>query len=284
MVAWAFFDKSIWALVVGGLVSSLVRLVWSHRLNDGEPNRFLWNQEVLKEMVNFGRWIFLSTALNFLANQSDRLVLGRLISFEMLGVYGIAFGLSEIPKSLLMAVCNKVLFPSYTKFAELPRHEFREKIKRGRSLILLASAVGVAVLTSFGDVLVTVMYDNRYAAAAWMLPILALGAWPITMSATIDTALFIIGDPRPVAYGCFWSAVFLFGGMLLGFHFFGVPGAIAAVPFSNVPLYLTVVYGLKHEKLACFGQDIKFTALLLGLLFVLIGSRTLAGFPLPLPK
>lgn len=283
MVIWAYFNKTIWALVMGSFVSGIIKLVWSHRMNPGIPNRFVWDKEAVKDLISFGQWIFISTALTFIASQSDRLILAKVFSFEMLGVYGIAYTLADIPKQLIMAVGGKVIFPAYAKLADLPREEFRQKIQRSRKLILIPSAIGLAALVSFGDVVISILYDNRYAAATWMLPILALGIWPVILNTTLDVALFAIGNPRYVAYGCFWSGLFLIGGILIGFHYYGTVGAIIAVPFSNVPPYFVITYGLWRDKLACLGQDISTTALLLACLIVLIGGRFIAGFPLPMP-
>lgn len=282
MVIWAFFNQSIWAFVVGGLVSAVVRLVWSHRLNPGAPNRFVWDKEALDEMVVFGRWIFVSTALNFFANQSDRLILAKLIPLDLLGVYGIAYALAEVPKSIIFSLGGKVLFPAYTKFSELPRPEFLEKIKRVRFPVIMASAIGLALLVSFGDILIAILYDKRYADAEWIFPMLALGAWPVLLTVTVDTALFVIGKPKYIAFGCFWSALSLFVGIVLGHHQFGDAGAIAAIPISNIPLYLGIGFGLWKEKLSCVSQDLKVTIVFIILLVLSLAARTLVGFPSPL--
>ncbi|XGV97745.1 MAG: oligosaccharide flippase family protein [Leptolyngbya sp. BL-A-14] len=280
---WAWFDKSIWALVAGGLTSSIYQLVRSHQLNPGAPNRFVWEAKAVQQIVSFGKWIFLSTAMTFLSTQSDRLVLGRLLSIEMLGIYGIAYTLADIPKQLTMAIGGKVIFPMYAKLADLPREEFRERIQRSRLPILLGATLGISLFVSFGDVVITLLYDDRYKEAAWMLPILALGIWPVILNTTLDQGLFAIGNIRYVVLGTFFSAVFLIGGMWLGFQFFGPVGAVIAVPFSNVPPYFIITYGLYREKLACIGQDLKTTGLFLALLALFIGGRLIAGFPLPIP-
>jgi O-antigen/teichoic acid export membrane protein len=176
-----------------------------------------------------------------------------------------------------------VIFPAYAKFVDLPRHEFRAKIQRNRKPLLLAAAFGLAALTGFGDFAVSILYDDRYAAAAWMLPILALGVWPSILTQTVDPALFAIGKPNYVAYGCFWSFLFLAIGLIVGFSVFGQVGAVIAVPLSNIPPYLVITYGLWLEKLACIGQDIKATALFLALLAVVFVGRAAIGIPLPLP-
>ena len=282
MIVWAWFSPTIWALVIGGFVSASIQMVWSHRLNSGPPNRFAWDQEATKDLISFGKWIFVSTAMTFLAGQTDRLILGKLFSFEMLGVYGIAFTLSDIPRQLIMALSGKVIFPVFSKFADLPRETFRAKIQKNRMPILIATALSLTALVSFGDIIITVLYDNRYDQAAWMMPILTLGVWPSVLSQTIDPSLFAIGKARYVAYGCFVSFLVLAIGLPLGFSLMGTVGAVIAVPLSNLPPYGIISYGLWREKLACIGQDIKATALFLGLLTIVLMGRVAVGFGLPI--
>ena len=205
--------------------------------------------------------------------------MGKLVSFEFLGVYGIALLLADMPKQIHDAIVNKVVFPAYTKFVELPRSEFSRKIQKARLPLLIVFAFGIATLVGTGDLFVSVLYDDRYADAAWMLPIMALGIWPAILHGSIDQALFAIGNPRYVAYGCFWSAVFLISGILLGFHWFGPRGAVIAMACSNIPPYSVIMYGLWQEKIVCLKQDLMATALFLGLIAVIVGGRILAGFP-----
>ena len=282
MIVWAWFSPTIWALVIGALVSASIQMVWSHRLNPGPPNRFAWERDATKDLLTFGKWIFVSTALTFLAWQTDRLILGKLLSLEMLGVYGIAFTLSDMPRQIILAISGKVIFPAFSKFADLPRETFRAKILRNRKPVLIASALGLTLMVSFGDILISVLYDNRYAEATWMLPILGLGVWPIVLTQTIDPSLFAIGKPRYIAYGCFLSFLFLAIGIPLGFSLIGTVGAVIAVPLSNLPLYGAITYGLWRERLACIGQDIKATALFLVLLTIVLFVRIVLGFGLPI--
>jgi O-antigen/teichoic acid export membrane protein len=282
MIVWAYLNRTVWAIVAGGFVSALFQLVWSHRLNTTSPNRFAWEPEATKEIISFGKWIFVSTAMTFLAWQTDRLILGKLLSIEMLGIYGIALTLSDIPRQVVLAVSSKVIFPAFSKLVDLPRETFRAKIQKNRQPILIAMALVLALSVSFGDLLVSVLYDQRYANAAWMMPIISLGIWPTILTQTIDPSLFAIGKPRYVAYGCFFSFLFLAIGIPLGFSMMSTVGAIIAVPLSNLPFYGVIAYGLWRERLACIGQDIKATVLFLLLLSVAIGCRYAAGFGIPI--
>ena len=76
-------------------------------------------------LVHFGKWILLSTAFCFFASQADRLILGRLISFQPAGVYGIAYSVSDIPRAVINAFSKRVGYPFIAKMVHLPIAEFR---------------------------------------------------------------------------------------------------------------------------------------------------------------
>ncbi len=281
MIVWAWCSRSIWAIVAGGLVSDVVRMVWSHRLNSGPPNRFVWDREAAKSIFSFGKWIFLSTAVTFLADQADRIILGKLISFEVLGVYGIAFTLSDMPRNVLGALSSKVIFPAFSKLADLPRETFRAKIQKNRKPILMVMALALTIAVSFGDMLIAVLYDKRYIQAGWMLPVLALGIWPRVLTQTIDPALFAVGKPSYPALGNQLKFLFVIIGLPVGFSLIGLPGAVLVVALNDLPFYGAIIFGLWREKLTCVKQDIKATALLLALLAIVLACRWAAGFDLP---
>lgn len=281
MLVWAWFSPTIWALVIGGLVSDSVRMVWSHRLIPGVSNRFVWDQEAAKELFSFGKWIFISTAITFLAEQTDRLILSKLFSLELLGVYSIALTFADMLRQVTLALSSKVIFPAVSKLTHLPRETVRAKLLHNRKPILLALAFALTVLVGFGDILIKVLYDERYIEAAWMLPILALGIWPRMLCNTNEPSLFAIGKPQYSASANFTRFLFTAIGVPLGFSLMGVAGAIIAVALNDLFFYLAINYGLWREGLSGLMQDIKATALLLLLLIVMLTVRFFLGFGLP---
>ena len=290
MIILAAIYRNVWSLVIGSLVSALILTVWSHWWVPGVRNRFFWETEAAKSIFSFGKWIFISTALTFVSEQSDRLILGRLITLTSLGVYGIAFALSDIPRQVLTALSGKVLFPAFSKFADLPRPEFRAKIQKNRKIFLLGATLGVAVLASIGDKLIPLLYPKAYDDAAWMLPLLAIGFWPRILTQTIDAALFAVGQSRYPALGSFLKFLYMSIGLPLGFHLmggsqgYGLQGALIVIALNDIPYYGAVLYGLWRERLACVMQDLKATALFFTLLAVFIGIRSALGFGFPLEK
>jgi O-antigen/teichoic acid export membrane protein len=281
MVIWSWFNPTIWALVAGNLASAISKMILSHYLNSGQRNRFAWNKEVIQEITTFGKWIMISTAITFLASQIDRLLLGKMLSLEMLGVYSIAFTISEIPRQIVMKVGSAVIFPVISRRADRPRQELRIKIKQQRWRLLMILALIVVAIVSFGDLLISKLYDERYLAATWMLPILGLGIWPTVLSETLGRCLSGLGKPQYATWGAFYRFLFIVIGLPWGFKSFGIFGVLIVIALNDLPIYVAVTYGLWREKLLCLRQDLQATSVFLGLLILMLVVRYLVGIDLP---
>jgi len=264
----ALLYRSVWALVIGAILSTAFRLSFSfyRRLIPGIRNSFCWDRESLHGLVHFGKWILLSTAFYFFASQADRLILGRLVSFSMLGVYGIAYSVSDIPRAVINAFAQKVGYPFIARLVHLPLVEFRRVFLRYRLRALLAGAFLLCLMVHLGGFLVTRMYDRRYHAASWMVPVLALGLWHTLMYATTMPALFSLGKSQYSAFGNALYCVTVVTAIPVAFHFLGMFGAVVAVAAGDLPLYFVTVTGASREGISTWRQDLQATGIFLALL------------------
>lgn len=284
MIIWALFNPTIWALIIGNFSSAFFGMVRSYLIIPGSYNRFAWDKSAIKELFSFGKWIFVSTVMVFLALQSDKLILGKLLSKEMLGVYTVAFTFSDIPRNLLGSVSQQVIFPVISSQKDLPRKQLRAKILRKRWLILFGLMAVIIPLGCFGDIIILRLYDQRYSDAAWMLPILAVGMWPAILNQSIGPALIALGKPFYLAAGNFSKFMFMVIGLPIAFKSMGVFGAIIVVAFNDLPVYLAMNYGLWREKLIGTKQDIMATLVLIGLLTLVLTGRYSLGWGLPIDR
>jgi O-antigen/teichoic acid export membrane protein len=112
MIGLALVWRSVWVLVLSSVLATLVRTILSHTILPGPRNRFAWDPcRGCRSLFEFGRWIFVSTALTFLATQSDRLILGKLVSVAELGFYSIAASLAAVPLQIVQRLGGLVFFP-----------------------------------------------------------------------------------------------------------------------------------------------------------------------------
>ncbi|MEB3359560.1 MAG: oligosaccharide flippase family protein [Synechococcales bacterium] len=281
MVVWAYFSPSIWALLAGGLASKAVEAIWSHFIFPGSFNHFAWEKEALKELVKFGRWIFVATAMTFLAAQSDKLMLGKLLSIETLGIYSVAYTMAYLVREIVQKINVQVTLPVLSRLSHLPPATVKSKILPKRRSLLIVLSFLIVFMAGFGDYIILFLYDSRYDQASWMLPLLVLGLWPLLLSMTIDKTLYAIGKPIYSAIGNTLKLIYMIVLMPLAAEHVGIVGVILVIAFNDLPYYIATGYGLWREKFSVIGQDIQATVFLFALCSLVIGSRYLLGFGTP---
>lgn len=282
-LAWALLQPSIWALVAGRVVSELARTVASYWLLPEIRPRFAWEAKSVHALLSFGKWILIGTALTFLALQSDRLILAKLISLQMLGVYGIAFTLSDVPRQVILQFCSRVGFPFVAKFTHLPRPEFRTIFLKYRLPVLVVGGLMLIAVTATGDLFILHVYTKPYHAAAWMIGIFAIGLWHTMLYGTTGPAIMSLQKPQYNALAYFIYCISLFVLLPLGFHLWGMVGAVTAVAISDLPMYFVIAISAAREGIGTWKQDALLTLAFFSVLgLVLLGRHSLGlGWPFP---
>lgn len=245
--------SAVWAIVLGTVTGATVRLILSHSYLPGIRNRFRFDRATARQLFGFGRWIFVSSLLTFLAGQADRLLFGKLISISLFGVYSIAWMLAALPTQAVLKLGSAVVFPAYSRV--VARDDFPRLFWRARLPLLLGGAALVSALFAGGPLVVKVLYDHRYADAGWILQYLSVAAWFQILECTNGAALLAKGHVRWMAAG---SAAKVLGMALLipiGYRLGGFPGALAGVVGSEALKYMTAATGAALTGLRGFGRD-----------------------------
>lgn len=274
MIVGAYYNPTIWPLIIGTTIANLAATIISHKLIPEIVNSFAWDKNVLTELLSFGKWIFISTTMTFLAMQSDRLILSKLFSIEMLGIYVIAFTFADLPVQVIDKINGLIVFPLVSKLSELPRNILKEKILGKRKFLLLFAIILTAFLTSFGDLIISIFYDDKYKEAMWMLPLLSLGIWPNVLGVTMRSVQLGIGKPIYGAYGYFLKFLYMITLLPLISNLFGIKGAILAIAFNDIPFYFAVQYGLWREKMMSLKQDINSSLILILVISICLWFRS----------
>lgn len=237
----AWFLRSVWALVIGGILSSLLRMLATHFYLDGERNFLCWNKEAYQELRGFGQWIFLSSIMGYLAIQGDRLVLGRVFDVTFLGIYMVALTFSGMPIEVTRQVVNRVFFPSYAEIVRTRPERLYATLKKSRFVLLSLSWAACLFLFFFGGYLIRFLYPASFKDAAWMLPLLALGTLGTSLTASYDSVFLATGNAKVKAGLVGMEAATKLAGMLTGYylgqkagiHLGGELGAIIGVASSS---------------------------------------------------
>ncbi len=238
MLAWVSYDRSVWGLVAGALAAAAVRSALSHVWLAGTRNRFHWSADAYRQVVGFGKWIFASSILGFLVNNGDRLLLGGLVSGNLLGLYVIALLIGSAIEQALAKVNADVSFPALSQVARDRPLDLKRGYYRFHAVMAALAYFTAGWLAVGGSALIRVLFDARYAESGWMLQVLSLTLLCVPFH--LATQYFLaLGRSRLLFSVIALRLVALPAFTLAGFAAFGLPGAvwgIALSHFAGIPL------------------------------------------------
>jgi len=263
MIALAFSWRSVWALVIGTMLTSAVRTTLSFTLLPGHSNRFRWEPAARSELFGFGRWVFVSTMLTFTAQSADRLIFGKLMTMQMLGVYSIGRMMAAAPTEAVAQVGMSVVFPLFSQIIASGQ-QLRPLFVRVRRPLLVLSGWVLAVLAACGGSLIDVLYDDRYAEAGWVVQMLAVNAWFTVLSNVNVAALLALGQSKWMAATTAVKTATLIVAIPIGASLGGFRGAVIGIGVAELAQCLVSAAVVVRQKLASPGQDLPLTGLMLG--------------------
>ena len=143
----AYNGYGVWALVVQSVFSALLRSMllwawvrWLPRLT------FSWNS--FREMFSFGSKLLASALLDTVYNNVTTLVVGKVFSPSVLGVYARAGSLAQYPSSNITGVLQGVTFPVLSSIQNEPERlaNAYKRFLRLSAFIIFPLMVGLAAV------------------------------------------------------------------------------------------------------------------------------------------
>lgn len=173
MIGLSLVWRSVWPLVIGGIVSSLVTVAASHRVLPGGPSRLGLDASVVRELLAIGGWIIVSSFAYALAINMDRIVLAGYVSSAELGIYAIALNIVSMVEAVGVRFVVAIGLPALSETVRNQPHRLREQMLRLRWPFDLGMLAAAGLLCATGQMIITILFDPRYTAAGPMLQILS---------------------------------------------------------------------------------------------------------------
>ena len=272
LVTWAYLSPTVWALVGGAVVAQLFLTLATHAYLPGPRNRFQWERSSLLTLMNFGKWIFLSSAVYFLSTQGDRMLLGHYLDMAHLGVYGIAVLLSDAVQSLVLKINSGVLFPAFGRVVLNEPDRLRSFVSRTRLAIDVALVLPTAILMMLGGHVVALLYDVRYHEAGWMFRILCIRLLMVCTLSNSENCLVSLGHPQYSVMHNVLRAIWILGGIPLGWSRYGIEGVVWAVALSEIPVVVVIWAGMARHRMLSLKSELRS--------LVFVGTGALVGIGL----
>ena len=228
ILVWARMAPSVWALAFGWLFSASLMMAATHLMLPGPINRWQWDRPAFREVFEFGKWTFVSSALSFLLTSGDRLLLGGFLTSTAMGLYSIAFELVNALQAAVVRLVGYTVLPALSEVARERPEQLRQTLYRVRLPLDIACVVTAGMIAVLGPTIVGILYDKRYSESGWMLSLLGT-----TLLATrldvFDQCLLAVGRPKLLSLlnGARLIALYLL--VPAGYWLFGIQGAVGAI-------------------------------------------------------
>ena len=273
MVALAFAMQSVWALVIGAIIGSVAKLVITSKWLPGAANSFCWDKAAGRDLIHFGKWIFLSTACGFLLAQGDKAIFGAYLSLTELGVYNIGYFLASFPVLLAGAVVGRIMIPLYRDHPPAASAANFAKMRRLRFGVTGGTLVLLAALALTGPALVGVMYDARYAGAGAIVVAIACMQMPGVIGMTYDQSALAAGDSRTYFWLIALKALVQTVAFVIGVTMGGLMGALLAQAGAVTLLHPAIVLLARKHRAWDPLHDAVFFGLAAGLAGLVLWSQ-----------
>jgi len=170
----AYILKSAFSLVWGLISGVVLEIIISWLYIKPKP-KFYFELESIKKVVNRGKWITLSGIFNYLFQQGDDIVVGRILNTYSLGMYQIAYKLSTLPITEGGEILHKVFFPVYVKISD-----DKERLKKAFLKVIVFTSIIVLplgmVIYLFPEMIVLFILGEKWIEIVPVLKILVVYA------------------------------------------------------------------------------------------------------------
>jgi len=259
MTLLAYQWRSVWALVFGWLLGDLSKMLLSQFVLPGPRNSFCWDRQSRRELLHFGRWIFLSTMFTFLALQADKLMLGRLMPIGVLGVYSVALGIIAAATGVFEMLCSRVLMPAMAHISRASEKQVGAALVRAREFVLGVAGIAVANVIWLSPTLFQVLYRPQYRAAGWIAQLLAMGIWFVLLQRSSQAGLVAIGRSKGLALSNATNFAVTLVAAPVGFYIAELNGFIAGWILGNVAAVVVIDRELLRSGISVVRQDVRLT-------------------------
>lgn len=179
-----FYTGSAIGMAYGLIASAFLDVILSFILFKPYP-KLQFTNEIFKDIVKHGKWLTANGVMNYLYQNIDNIVIGKILGAASLGLYDVIYKISILPVTEVADVVGKVTFPVYVKInKDISR--MRRAYIRSSVAVLLASLILAIIIIMFAREVIIVLLGQQWVQGVTFLYILAvLGVFRALFSTVI---------------------------------------------------------------------------------------------------
>lgn len=244
-ISLGIITKSENSFIYAMIISTLLEVLLSFIYFKPTP-KFIFEKEKTMEVINRGKWITGAGVFNYLFQNIDDILVGRVLGTTSLGIYQQAYKISTLPVSEVGEVFNKVTFPIYVNLKDDTKRLKQAFLKTLTIISLLVIPFGFVVFR-FPIEIINFILGANWIPAAPVLQLLAIYGVVKAISNSFFSLFLGIGKQEVVTYITLASTLCLVAILYPLIKIFGILGAGYATIIATVlSLPVLIIYYVKY--------------------------------------
>ncbi|WOI53776.1 oligosaccharide flippase family protein [Parvularcula sp. LCG005] len=272
VVVLAYWWRSHWALIAGMVFMTAFNLVISYACYPDPWRRLRWDNKIAGEVFNFSGWILASGVIFAAAAQIDKLMVVKLFSGELAGIYALTLTIMMTLDRFMLSYFNRIYF---AKTSSIVRETGAtvESYYGPMLRIRLVFAFVAAAAIPLSPALVEVVFDNRYLQGGAFLSILFFRPLVTALVYPGEEYLISMKRMRSKFTNDVLRLIAIAVGAPLAFYQWGVYGLLWAVALQDVLRLFYIYWILYSAKVLSVSRELAYgLAIAAGAVVGLIGA------------
>ncbi len=236
----AIILRSYWAMVVGVFADAAMRLFASLYILPTPKRRFHLERETARELWAFAKIVTPSSIVSIFLTQTDKFFMAQVLPLDRFGAFMLATTLTAAVAEVVNLYTNRVFFPLLSETSRRDRSALKADYYTSRYRLFLFFAVGIGGLIGGGEVLIAILFDERYLPAATYLSALCLAPMTRLFAYPAEQCLVVLGFIKATLVGNVLRLGWIVVLGPLGYAACGPIGvviAISTMEIATLPLY-----------------------------------------------
>lgn len=223
-ISFAIAGFGIWALVAQFIIAQLVNMFALFSFSKWVPRRLLVISSLF-DVKSFSGYAMGMSAVHFLRKNMDYILVGKLLGATPLGLYTLAYTLTEAIREQLLNLIAKVMFPAYSRLQSSPESIKPYYLKTLRYSALITFPFCTFLILYAGSV-VNTFFSEEWSGIQRPLQVLSLASMIFVLSGTSSEVLRAIGLPKTAFRISILNTIFVAIPLLyFGIKIYGLEGA-----------------------------------------------------------
>jgi lipopolysaccharide exporter len=236
----AIVFRSYWALIAGTVFTEFAATLLSYIMHPHRPRPCLTRAHGL---FRFSRWLLINSLTSFIRNRGATFIIGRTLGTSPLGIYTLAYEISNLPTTEMVAPINRVLYPTYVRVVDDPVR-LRESFTSTLGLIAITTLPASVGIAAVADPLVRVMLGPHWLPAIPLISLLALSGSGNALQTNTGSLQNALGQPHYSTLTGILHLLTLMPLIWFATERFGLPGTAWAYFIHTWTIAIGTTYGI----------------------------------------